>query len=64
MPQPEPTGADETLLVTDGQLPRDFAPAPLWQMRIGGKHLASLPGFLSEHSVPLIGLVRSNGRLR
>jgi chorismate mutase len=59
----EPTGADETLLITDGQLPRDFAPAPLWQMRAGGKRLASLPGFLSEHSMPLLGLVRSNDKL-
>jgi chorismate mutase len=57
---PEPTGADETLLVTSGQLPRDFAPAPLWQMRLGNRHLASLPGFLSETSQPLIGLMRSN----
>jgi chorismate mutase/prephenate dehydratase len=61
--QPEATGADETLVITDGQLPRDFAPAPLWQMRAGGKRLASLPGFLSEHSMPLLGLVRSNSRL-
>ncbi|MBL8908164.1 MAG: chorismate mutase [Rhizobiales bacterium] len=57
---PEPTGDDETLLVTSGQLPRDFAPAPLWQMPLGNRHLASLPGFLSESGLPLIGLVRSN----
>ena len=57
---PEPTGDDETLLVTSGQLPRDFAPAPLWQLPLGNRHLASLPGFLSETSLPLIGLVRSN----
>lgn len=57
---PEPTGDDETLLVTSGQLPRDFAPAPLWQLRLGNRHLASLPGFLSETSQPLIGLMRSN----
>jgi chorismate mutase len=58
--QPEPTGADETLLVTDGQLPRDFTPAPLWQKRMDGKHLAGLPGFLGEHNGPLIGLIRLN----
>jgi hypothetical protein len=57
---PEPTGDDETLLVTSGHLPRDFAPAPLWQIPLGNRHLASLPGFLSETSLPLIGLVRSN----
>ena len=56
----ESTGSDETLLITDGQLPRDFAPAPLWQMRLGNKRLASLPGFLAETSMPLIGLKRSN----
>ena len=60
---PEPTGADETLVITDGQLPRDFVPAPLWQMRVGTKRLTSLPGFLSEHSMPLLGLVRSNSKL-
>ncbi len=60
---PEPTGADETILITDGQLPRDFAPAPLWQARIENKRLTSLPGFLSEHVMPLIGLKRSNAPL-
>jgi chorismate mutase / prephenate dehydratase len=60
---PEPTGDDETLVVTDGQVPRDFAPAPLWQIETGGKRLTSLPGFLSEHNMPLINLQRSNSRL-
>lgn len=60
---PEPTGADETLLITDGQLPRDFAPAPLWQTRLEGRRLTSLPGFLSEHNMPLVGLRRSNAPL-
>jgi chorismate mutase / prephenate dehydratase len=59
----EPTGADETLVLTDGQLPRDFAPQPLWQMRTGDLQLTSLPGFLSEHNAPLVGLARSNGSL-
>jgi chorismate mutase len=60
---PEPTGADETILITDGQLPRDFTPAPLWQTRLLGRRLTSLPGFLSEHNQPLIGLKRSNAPL-
>jgi len=59
----EQTGADETLVLTDGQLPRDFTPQPLWQMKVGALQLTSLPGFLSEHSAPLIGLARSNGSL-
>lgn len=61
--KPEQTGADETLVLTDGQVPRDFTPQPLWQMKVGGLQLTSLPGFLSEHNAPLIGLARSNGSL-
>ncbi|MGE3872616.1 MAG: chorismate mutase [Parvibaculaceae bacterium] len=60
---PEQTGADETLVLTDGQLPRDFTPQPLWQMKTGDLQLTSLPGFHSEHNAPLIGLTRSNGSL-
>jgi hypothetical protein len=48
------------LLVSDGKLPRDFAPAPLWEVKIGSRRLSSLPGFLSEHESPLVGLMRSN----
>lgn len=59
----EPTGADETLVVTHGRLPRDFAPMPLWQAKLDGRRLSSLPGFLSEHAMPLIGLQRSNESL-
>jgi isochorismate pyruvate lyase len=59
----EQTGADETLVLTDGQIPRDFAPQPLWQMKTGDLQLTSLPGFLSEHNAPLVGLARSNGSL-
>jgi hypothetical protein len=44
-------------------LPRDFAPQPLWQMKTGDLQLTSLPGFLSEHNAPLVGLARSNGSL-
>jgi chorismate mutase len=61
--EPEQTGADETLVLTDGQLPRDFAPQPLWQVKTGDFQLTSLPGFLSEHNAPLVGLARSNGSL-
>jgi chorismate mutase len=61
--EPEPTGADETLVLTDGQLPRDFAPQPLWQTKTGDFQLTGLPGFLSEHNAPLVGLHRSNGSL-
>lgn len=59
----EPTGADETLVMTEGLLPRDFVPAPLWQVKAGNRRLSSLPGFLSEHNPPLVGLKRSNDRL-
>lgn len=59
----QPTGEDETLVITSGKLPRDFVPAPLWQMRSGGLTLTSLPGFLAEHEGPLVGLPRSNATL-
>lgn len=59
----EPTGEDETLILSDGKLPRDFSPAPLWQVKIGNRRLSSLPGFLSEHESPLVGLSRSNATL-
>lgn len=60
---PEQTGTDETLVLTDGQLPRDFALQPLWQVKTGALQLTSLPGFLSDHNAPLVGLSRSNGSL-
>ena len=61
--EPEQTGTDETLVLTDGQLPRDFALQPLWQAKTGALQLSSLPGFLSEGGAPLVGLTRSNGSL-
>ncbi len=56
----EPTGDDETLVITEGKLPRDFTPQPLWQVKIGQHRLSSLPGYLQEHEGPLVGLTRSN----
>jgi chorismate mutase len=56
----EPTGQDETLLITQGNLPRDFAPQPAWQLKVGPFRLSGLPGFFSEHESPLVGLSRSN----
>lgn len=57
------TGEDETIIVSNGKLPRDFLPQPLWQLKSGSRRISSLPGFLSEHEAPLIGLVRSNAAL-
>jgi len=54
------TGDDETVLVSDGKLPRDFLPAPLWQVKSGERWVTCLPGFLPEHEGPLVGLIRSN----
>lgn len=59
----EPTGDDETLIVSDGKLPRDFSPAPLWQIKLGARRVSCLPGFLSDHESPLVGLNRSNAQL-
>lgn len=59
----EPTGHDETLVISEGKLPRDFTPQPLWQVKIGNHRLSSLPGFLMEHEGPIVGLMRSNTSL-
>jgi chorismate mutase len=59
----EPTGTDETLVMTEGNLPRDFAPAPLWLAKFGGRQIAALPGFLEEKMNPLVGIIRSNAGL-
>ncbi len=60
----EPTGDDETLLVTRGRLPRDFVPAPLWEVKTAGGHmLTSLPGYLTTSQSPLVGLMSGNSDL-
>ena len=59
----EASGDDETLVITEGKLPRDFAPLPLWQVKIGQHRLSCLPGFLQEHEGPLVGLMRTNASL-
>ncbi len=57
----EPTGDDETLLVTRGRLPRDFVPAPLWEVKTAdGQTLTSLPGYLATGESPLVGLMSGN----
>jgi chorismate mutase / prephenate dehydratase len=56
----EATGNDETLLITQGNLPRDFAVQPSWQVKCGAWRLSALAGFFSEHEGPLVGLSRSN----
>ncbi len=59
----EATGIDETLVITNGKLPRDFAPEPLWQAKVGQYRLSALPGFLDEHEGPLVALPRQNAAL-
>jgi chorismate mutase / prephenate dehydratase len=56
----EASGFDETLLITQGNLPRDFALQPLWQVKSGPWRLSALAGFHSECEGPLVGLSRSN----
>ncbi len=58
-----PSGDDETLVITKGKLPRDFAPEPLWQGKSGAYRLSALPGFLAEHESPLVSLPRTNAAL-
>jgi len=57
----QPTGDDETLLISQGKLPRDFVPTPLWQVKTAdGQTLTCLPGFLLTHDSPLAGLMSGN----
>jgi chorismate mutase / prephenate dehydratase len=56
----EATGHDETLLITQGNLPRDFPLQPVWQVKSGPWRLSALAGFHSEHEGPIVGLTRSN----
>jgi len=60
----EVSGFDETLVITDGKLPRDFTPQPIWQSKIGNLRLSCLPGYLTEHEGPMVGLMRSNASLK
>ena len=63
-PFEEPTGQDETLVLTSGHLPRDFSPAPLWEVELpAGDILTSLPGFLSSSQTPLLDLRQRNENL-
>ncbi|NNE21099.1 MAG: hypothetical protein HKN11_00680 [Rhizobiales bacterium] len=63
-PFEEPTGQDETLVLTSGRLPRDFSPAPLWAVELpSGDTLTSLPGFLSSSQTPLLDLRQRNENL-
>ena len=63
-PFEEPTGQDETLVITSGRLPRDFTPAPLWEAEIAsGETLTGLPGFLSAAQTPLLDLRQRNDTL-
>jgi chorismate mutase / prephenate dehydratase len=58
----EPTGEDETLVVTTGKLPRDFVPKPVWSMKVEGDlHLTAVPGYLSMSEQPLVGLKGNSG---
>lgn len=54
------TGEDETLLISKGNLPRDFSPQPIWQLKAGPYKLSALAGWYSEHETPLVGTARSN----
>jgi hypothetical protein len=59
----ESTSDDETLVISNGKLPRDFAPEPLWQTKVGQYRLSALPGYLDEHESPLVSLLRQNAAL-
>jgi chorismate mutase / prephenate dehydratase len=56
----EPTGDDETLVISKGALPRAFSVTPLWHCKSGDYRVSALPGFLSVQEQPFISLIRSN----
>jgi chorismate mutase/prephenate dehydratase len=58
----EPTGEDQTLVVTAGKLPRDFVPKPVWTMKINDDlHLTAVPGYLNTSEQPLVSLKGNAG---
>ena len=58
----EPTGEDETLLVTTGKLPRDFVPKPIWHLKLADDvYLTSIPGYLEMSEQPLVSLKGNSG---
>jgi len=58
----EPTGEDETLLVTTGKLPRDFVPKPIWHLKVADDvYLTSIPGYLEMSEQPLVSLKGNSG---
>ncbi len=58
----EPTGEDETLLVTTGKLPRDFVPKPIWHLKLADDvYLTALPGYLEMSEQPLVSLKGNSG---
>jgi hypothetical protein len=59
----EPSGHDETLMVSKGSLPRDFPVRPLWSASNGPHTFTGVAGFLSEKENPLMGVIRSNRSL-
>jgi len=59
----QPTGDDETLILSQGRLPREIVPAPRWTVRNGNHVLSCLPGFIGETDGLVTGLMRSNPAL-
>lgn len=59
----EPSGHDETLMVSKGSLPRDFPVRAVWSASNGPYTFSGVTGFLSEKENPLMGVIRSNRSL-
>jgi chorismate mutase len=62
--QSQATGDDETLVLSKGSLPRDFAVKPKWSVLQSEQTLTALQGYLSEKEPPLQPLIRANPRLQ
>lgn len=55
--EPQPSGNDETILLTTSALPKGTWPSPRWQKRSGNLLVTSLPGFLAQDSPVLASIM-------
>ena len=56
----QPTGEDETIVISDEPIPQIDALSSRWSLRSGTKHVTALEGFHSEADGVLAQLVRSH----
>lgn len=60
----QPTGDDETVVISNDAIPRSDACSARWSLRNGTKHVTGFDGFHSQHDGILAELMRSHAALR